>query len=87
MSYARLGPTSDIYVFAGMDGRLYCHHCSRGLGDSNGLVARAMVRHLREHIAAGDKVPEKVIPEIKADALEMWAIRFWGALGSLWRRA
>lgn len=75
MSYARLGPESQVYVFPGMDGRFYCHHCPRGLGDGTGLGAFAMARHMREHIAAGDKVPSTVIREIMGDALEMWWMR------------
>jgi hypothetical protein len=77
VSYARLGPDSDVYVFAS-DSGLHCHWCCRGLGDAKSLGVVAMVRHLREHRTAGDKVPSGTCREIVKDAiLTNMRLRTW----------
>lgn len=68
MSYARVGPDSDVYVFASDQG-LHCHWCTLGLGDSTALGSFAMLRHLKRHVAAGDKVPHRAIGEIRAEVV------------------
>jgi hypothetical protein len=64
MSYARMGwGGSDVYVFAHVAGGIACY-CSQGMLRCG---AEAMIKHLEEHIARGEHVPDKVIPRIRAD--------------------
>lgn len=76
MSYARFGPTSDVYVYEGRletgAAVLVCCSCSirhrwpcdpPRPGDDSvvAFTARAMGEHLVEHMAAGDQVPQYLI--------------------------
>lgn len=65
MSYARFGDDSDVYVYMGRDG-LCCCACRRGENRKH-LSTDDMINHLREHVAAGDTVPDDVIPDLEAD--------------------
>jgi len=87
MSYARLSDDSQVYVFAGMDGHLYCHWCALGEAGSLGRTTRGMLTHLRAHEAAGHKVPSRAIASIRADAWENWRARFRAKIRDLWFRA
>lgn len=66
MSYCRFAwDNSDVYVYPGSDG-FWCAHW-----DAKGMVTKnpdEMAAHLEAHIAAGDHVPEYVMPKIRADA-------------------
>lgn len=86
MSYARLGPTSDVYVFAS-DLGLHCHGCALGLEDSEALGTCQMLRHLRRHRAAGDKVPESAMLAIRDDAIANLVVRVVARINRLLERA
>lgn len=71
MSYARFGQDkSSVYVYLSVKGHLECCGC---MLDETGNASwvypdtDSMIAHLREHIAAGDTVPDNVIPELEAD--------------------
>ena len=61
MSYARLGPESDVYVYDDCDEGLTCWNCSfcQQDTDEHYLVksANEMILHLEEHLKSGHKVP------------------------------
>jgi hypothetical protein len=56
MSYARFGGGSDVYVFASVYGHVECCGCILGEPWEH-HSADAVVAHMREHVAAGHKVP------------------------------
>lgn len=62
MSYARLGPDSDVYVVDGGKG-LFCEWCQLE-GDGKPFDHRGMVIHLREHRLAGHKVPAEAFDRL-----------------------
>jgi hypothetical protein len=63
VSYARMGPDSDVYVYADAEvGRLRCCGCMADFSTTAG-----MIDHLREHIANGDAVPDRTIPALEAE--------------------
>lgn len=72
MSYVRFGEDdSDVYVFEHVAGGLLCCGCSLGEfppGSSPWTDVDRFIGHLREHIAAGDVVPDQVIPDVEARA-------------------
>jgi len=78
MSYARFTKDSDVYVFLNMSGRLECWGCGIAVAAprcwARGYVTfdstQAMVDHLARHAAAGDRVPEHVVPELWVDDAE-----------------
>jgi hypothetical protein len=79
VSYARFGwDGSDVYVFKSVGnaqhpgGWLECCSCSFAALTSTYQAFRTadMVRHLRQHMAAGQHVPADVIPELEADDAE-----------------
>lgn len=74
MSYARFTKDSDVYVFLNMSGRLECWGCGFYYYVATGYVTfdstQAMVDHLARHAAAGDRVPEHVVPELWVDDAE-----------------
>lgn len=60
MSYARFGATSDVYVYAHVGGFVECCGCK--LGDNwEHHSAAEIVDHLREHVAAGHLVAERLL--------------------------
>lgn len=67
MSYIRFGEAdSSVYVYLTIDGGIECCGCS--LSDCyEAGTAEEMADHLREHLAAGDVVPEGVIERILAN--------------------
>jgi len=66
MSYARMSPTSDVYVYADAEvGRLRCCGCMADFSTTAG-----MIEHLREHIVNGEAVPDTTIPTLEADRAE-----------------
>lgn len=63
MSLARLSADSDVYVYECVErggGFYVCHFCTFH-GSREVLVhsRRALRRHLRMHVEAGDKVPKE----------------------------
>jgi hypothetical protein len=69
MSYARFSD-GDVYVFMHVDGFLECCGCLLN-DECLELPATAqMVDHLREHVAAGHRVPDYVIPGLERDDAE-----------------
>lgn len=71
MSYARFGwDNSDVYVFLSSNG-LTCQSCI--LSDEDGITSfqadstKKMVDHLKQHIKAGQTVPEDTIQLILDD--------------------
>lgn len=65
MSYARLGPESDVYVLGlEPDGNtLTCMGCSLDEAGFKG-TAIEMFAHLRRHQAAGHKVPRHTLERL-----------------------
>ncbi|ROR97803.1 hypothetical protein EDD28_2412 [Salana multivorans] len=62
MSYARFGPSSDVYVYGDIAGYVACCGCI--LSDQWDFHSAAeIVAHLREHVAAGHNVPENLLDE------------------------
>jgi hypothetical protein len=73
MSYARFGDGSDVYVFMASDGQLECCECSlqqQPYGRFRATSTDEMVMHLQAHMAAGEHVPDVVIPALRADDAE-----------------
>lgn len=66
MSYARLGPDSDVYVFESELG-IHCHHCPMGHDHAVAMSRMRAVLHLLRHVVAGDRVPVKCFTEMVAD--------------------
>lgn len=64
MSYARFSADSDVYVYAHIGGFVEC--CGCRLGEQWDFHSPAeIVTHLREHEAAGHKVPDHLFdPEL-----------------------
>ena len=69
MAVCRLGPDSDVHVFYIAGGGIECRGCilfkDRGF---NAPDEAAMISHLKEHAAAGHKVPSDAF-----ERLENWA--------------
>lgn len=66
MAYARRGPSSDVYVFS--DGeRYYCHECPRTGETWVGHDPDAVLAHLGEHVAAGDRVPPEAVERLRSE--------------------
>jgi hypothetical protein len=69
MAVCRPGPDSDVHVVYNVGGGIECHGCAllkeRGF---NAPDEAAMISHLRDHAAAGHKVPSEAF-----DRLERWA--------------
>ena len=60
---------SALYIYSDVQGGITCCGCClNDGGEFNVPTAAEMVAHVREHIAAGDAVPDFVIPRIEADA-------------------
>ncbi len=59
MSFCRLGPDSDVYVYES-DRGLECCFCSLR-NSSPYKTARGMLKHLAIHRRRGDKVPQDAI--------------------------
>lgn len=62
----RFGEDSSVYVFKSIYGHLECCGCISGDKWEYRSTAE-MVAHLREHIAAGHQVPDRVIPALERD--------------------
>ena len=74
MAYARYGSDSDVYVYLSAD-YLLCMQCNvEGLEfNSQGAIAYTtadMLKHLEQHRAVGDKVPDECVECLKQDAEE-----------------
>ena len=71
MSYARFGwEGSDVYVFLSVDGCLECCACSLNPESECFDSTDAMLAHLREHVAAGDTVPEHTFARLEENREE-----------------
>lgn len=77
MAYARFGPDSDVHVIPTGSARMQrggevifrktrieCINCRLGPKDFVTAHPDAMLEHLRQHIAAGDKVPSEAIDRL-----------------------
>jgi len=65
VSYARLGPDSDVYVVNG--GRaLECTWCRLG-NEQKDFTSEEMIAHLTEHVAAGHKVPWEAFERLRRE--------------------
>ena len=67
MSYCRFSE-ADVYVYAHVDGGVECCGCAISLAITEAVGAcrrffdaRALVEHLRAHLAAGHEVPERLL--------------------------
>jgi hypothetical protein len=68
MSYCRFGRDSDVYVYE-VEGGVECCRC--GLNEGRWFRARdaaEMMEHLLAHRAAGHRVPEEALEELREDA-------------------
>jgi hypothetical protein len=67
MAFARLSPTSDVYVFTTVDSGVQCCGCAldRTPERKNQFVNftdfETLAAHLRQHQAAGHKVPPELL--------------------------
>lgn len=65
MSYVRLGPDSDLYIYEAAEG-FVCQWCAlRTEGDTVTVTAAEMIAHVREHVDAGHKVKDYVIQALE----------------------
>lgn len=91
MSYARLSEESDVYVWPDTAGRIICSWCGLKEGDltASGMLvftsAGAAVRHLEEHIAVGDRVPERAFRELRQDRFWLWRSRIASRFLHVWK--
>ena len=69
MAVCRLGPDSDAHVYYNRAGGIDCCGCALSNGDTfNAPDEVVMISHLKEHKAAGHKVPAEAF-----ERLENWA--------------
>ena len=72
MSYCRLGPESDVYMFNHVDGGIECCICAfqpyPGPGSIRFSTPQEALEHLMKHREAGHKVPQSVIDAIGEEA-------------------
>ena len=65
MAICRFGPQSDVFVSVGDNNVLECSACRLNNRETFSTPLRAeMVGHLKEHLAAGHKVPAEAIEEL-----------------------
>jgi hypothetical protein len=78
MAYARFSEDSDVYVYLDVGGFLACCGCSQGPSFS-ATTTEDMIDHLKEHIMAGDVVPDYLIPALEEDRNEndVWIVNYW----------
>ncbi len=67
MSYARLGPDSDVYIVSTGD-TVTCTWCKLH-GDFEADRV-AMLEHLKRHVEAGHKVPDYALDRLRTEVLE-----------------
>lgn len=60
MSYARWSDESSVYVFAHVNGGVQCCGCILN-GQWDFYSADEVVAHMKEHVAAGHQVPERLL--------------------------
>ena len=70
MSFARFGwEDSDVYIFLNVAGHFECCYC--GISDQCKYYSTdEMITHLREHLAAGQTVPEDTFTRLEAERVE-----------------
>lgn len=71
MSYARMGPDSDVYVFKCVGGGWECCNCNIGRWRFTAAKPSDMIEHLKEHFAQGDKVPDYCFEGLQMDVQRM----------------
>jgi hypothetical protein len=66
MSYIRFGEEdSSVYVYEHVNGWIDCCGCSILPDCGKFYTSEAAAAHLREHLAAGDHVPDSVFDDVK----------------------
>lgn len=70
MSYCRFSEHSDVYVFLSDNGGWECCRCCFESRPGEAVFKKfptieGIIAHLREHKAAGHKVPDEAIEELK----------------------
>jgi hypothetical protein len=55
---------SDLYIYDDVHGGTTCCACTTGLDMDGDPTHPETIAHVREHIAAGDAVPDFVIPRL-----------------------
>jgi hypothetical protein len=65
VSYARFGKDSDVYVFLSVEGPLECCACALEPESECFDSTDAMLAHLREHVDAGHKVPDRTFARLE----------------------
>jgi hypothetical protein len=68
VAYAHLSPRSDVYVILTEDG-VTCMNCTLNEDARHTITATpaAMIRHLLDHRAAGDKVQDETLQSLTDD--------------------
>ena len=68
MSYCRFSDSSDVYVYASVNGGLECCTCAlHDEGCPNFQTAQAMIAHLEEHQRSGHQVPDHAFDRLRSD--------------------
>lgn len=78
MSYCRFSEDSEVYVYHSVNGRFICCGCCLMEPVGAGLVQyersyrtrEQLIEHLKQHIAAGHKVPAHAIARIEQEQRE-----------------
>ncbi|GAA0580776.1 hypothetical protein [Rhizomicrobium electricum] len=69
MAICRFGPTCDVFVDFGEEGRVECVACRLdGRTTHIALDKQAMKAHLEDHVSAGHKVPDAVFEDLDRNA-------------------
>lgn len=72
MAFCRFGAESDVYVFEAEADQFICCRCAlRESGDTVAPDQAGMVAHLLAHRAAGHRVPQNALDELRAEAAAM----------------
>jgi hypothetical protein len=66
VSYARLGGDSDVYLYREGD-QLCCQFCSVSPSGFHAADPAEMLKHMMEHRARGEKVPDHAITRLEGD--------------------
>lgn len=67
MSYAKFDSDSDVYVYESTERGFVCMSCLRNRLSRSWTcdTPRQMIRHLKKHKRAGDKVPDCTLEELR----------------------
>lgn len=80
MAYARFGKDSDVYVYLSITDKYVCCSCAlqedatvydgyRLWPDTNMDTPEQVIEHLREHVGAGHRVPDRAFERLEKERL------------------